>query len=117
MEDRITAALRGKPMAPPVPAPVPQADGDGGEELKGDGSAQSGYAEPQLGPFECHNCVHFQDPGRCNHPQVESDPEVEGMVDPEGCCNFFKSSGRESQEQEHTEGLGEENESEYEHQE
>jgi hypothetical protein len=83
-EDRITNALRG-------PLQI------------GDGTAQSGYVTPDLGPFECENCVHFQPPGQCDHPQVTSDPEVQGKVDPESCCNFFKSAHRQSQEQEHSE--------------
>jgi hypothetical protein len=95
-EDRITSALRG---------PVSQADGMGGDEEAGDGTAQAGYVTPDLGPFECENCIHFEEPNSCNHPQVMSDPEVQGQVDPEGCCNFFKSAHNESQSDEHSEGL------------
>jgi hypothetical protein len=57
----------------------------------GDGTQQAGYVTPDLGPFECDNCSHFQAPNACDHPQVVSDPEVNGQVDPKGCCNFFKS--------------------------
>lgn len=97
-EDRITSALRG------VPGP------EGGDDLgrgtatnteQGDGTAQSGYVTPDLGPFECDNCIHFDGQSRCNHPQVQSDQEVQGNVDPEGCCNFFKSAHNESQAAEH----------------
>ncbi len=62
----------------------------------GIGSAQSGYAGPENGPFECENCIHFHAPNTCDHPQVQSDPEVNGQVDPEGCCNLFHPSGEES---------------------
>lgn len=100
MADRITDALRG-------PQPVSQPDGFAGDSEKGDGTAQAGYATPDLGPFECENCVHFQPPNQCDHPQVISDPEVQGNVDPEGCCNFFKSAHNETQEEEHDEGTEE----------
>lgn len=82
---------------------VPQADGAGEDQDAGIGSAQSGYARPEEGPFECSNCVHFDGQSACNQSQVVSDPEVQGQVDPEGCCNFFRPSGNESQEQEHGE--------------
>jgi hypothetical protein len=101
--DRISMALRG---------PVPQADGDPGDPAQQQtdqpsGSAQSGYATPDLGPFECDNCVHFEAPNRCNQSQVVSDPEVQGNVDAEGCCNLFTSAHKESQQEEHSEGLEE----------
>ena len=89
-EDRITAALRG---------PTPTATAN-----QGDGTAQSGYVTPDLGPCECENCVHFQPPGQCNQPQVVSDPEVNGQVEPEAWCKYFKSAHKETQEEEHTEG-------------
>lgn len=87
MED----ALRG-------PAATPQA------VEPGDGTQRSGYVPPQLGPFECENCQHFEAPNRCNHPTIVSDPEVQGNVEAEGCCNFFKSAGNQSQEEERSEG-------------
>lgn len=96
-EDRITAALRG-----PTPTATAQQGGD-----QGDGTAQSGYATPDFGPFECENCTHFDGQGKCDHPQVISDPEVQGNVDAEGCCNLFKSAHSESQAEEHNEGEGE----------
>jgi hypothetical protein len=97
-EDRITAALRGP--APAQAAPQPQQ----GDDQQGDGTQASGYVTPDLGPFECENCIHFDGQSRCNHPQVISDPEVQGQVDPEGCCNFFKSAHNETQAEEHGEG-------------
>lgn len=57
----------------------------------GDGTQQSGYVTPELGPFECDNCEHFEAPSSCNHPMVVSDPEVQGQVEAKGCCNYFKS--------------------------
>jgi len=102
-EDRITAALRG-PVQPPQPAMQPQA------AEPPSGSAATGYATPDLGPFECENCIYFQAPGTCSNPQVVSDPEVQGQVDPEACCNLFTSAHNETQAEEH--GSGEESESE-----
>lgn len=104
MPDRITDALRGQTSPPgaPMPTPTPLDSATGGEP--GDGTVSSGYVTPDLGPFECENCIHFEAPGSCNHPTVVSDPEVQGNVDPEGCCNFFKSAHSESQEEEHSEG-------------
>lgn len=94
------AALRGPaPAAAPAPAPAPA-------ESQADGTAATGYATPDLGPFECDNCVHFDGTSRCDNPDVINDPEVQGNVDAEGCCNLFKSAHKESQESEHSEGLG-----------
>lgn len=88
------SALRGPaPTAAPTVAPP-------------DGTAASGYVTPDLGPFECENCTKFQPPSTCTEPNVVNDPEVNGQVDPEGCCNYFTSAHNESQEQEHNEGLG-----------
>lgn len=74
-----------------MPAPPKMDQGE-----PGDGTQQSGYVTPDLGPFECDNCVHFQAPSACDHPEVVSDPEVNGQVDAKGCCNFFKSQGGQS---------------------
>lgn len=106
MNPQRAAHMAGPPVA------LPQADGAGNNanantDDQGVGSAQSGYAGPDAGPFECGNCIHFEEPNRCNHPQVMSDPEVNGQVEEEGCCNFFSTAGKETQEQEHTEGLAE----------
>lgn len=100
MADRITDALRGP--APPTPPtlPTPQLPQQGG----------SGYQPPDQGPFECDNCIHFDGQGRCDKPEVIADPQVQGNVEPEGCCNFFESAHSESQDQEHTEGAGEDEE-------
>jgi hypothetical protein len=96
----------GGSMETALRGPIAQADGDSGEE-KGDGTQQSGYVTPDLGPFECENCVHFEQPTTCNHPEVVNDPEVQGQVEAEGCCNFFKSAHNESQAEEHSESHGE----------
>jgi hypothetical protein len=81
---------------------IPQADGAGNDpsDEQGIGSAQAGYATPENGPFECSNCVHFDGQASCDNSQVISDPEVQGKVDPEGCCNFFRPSGNENQQEE-----------------
>ncbi len=82
-----------------APTPTPQPDESGADLTKpaeGIGSAQSGYATPDNGPFECENCIHFQPPNACDNPQVVSDPEVNGQVEPEGCCNLFSPAGNET---------------------
>jgi hypothetical protein len=76
---------------------------------KGDGTEMSGYVSPDMGPFSCSTCVHFQS-GRneeekgggeenaglprksCDHPIVVADPEVKGEVDAAGCCNYWKKN-------------------------
>jgi hypothetical protein len=90
----IEAALRG-----PMPSPA------GPDASQADGTAASGYVTPDLGPFECANCTKFQEPSTCTDSHVVNDPEVNGQVDPEGCCNYFQSSHKENQESEHTEGM------------
>jgi hypothetical protein len=84
-------------MPPMTGSPSPSGAGDQGEP--GDGTQQSGYVTPDLGPFECDNCTHFQAPDTCDHPEVVSDPEVNGQVEAKGCCNFFKSLGGSSDQQ------------------
>jgi hypothetical protein len=76
----------------------------GSAEL-GDGTEKSGYVTPDLGPFECENCKHFDEelPKACDHAVVIADAAVQ-RVEAEGCCNFFKSAHRETQAEEHSEG-------------
>ena len=78
--------------------PPPSGAGDGGDD-QGDGTQASGYVTPDLGPFECDNCTHFQAPSSCDNPQVMSDPEVNGQVEAKGCCNLFKSLHGDANEQ------------------
>lgn len=62
------------------------------------GTSFSGYAEPRLGPFRCGNCEHFDSgpPSHCEHIAVKSDTEVKhdreghALVDPSGCCTYFR---------------------------
>lgn len=75
---------------------------DHGDAEPGDGTQLSGYVTPDLGPFECENCQHFTAPSSCSHPFVIADPEVNGQVDAEGCCNYFKSAHNETQAEEHS---------------
>jgi hypothetical protein len=90
------AVHMGAPAAQPIP-PTPEAPPHGGQDdAAGIGSALSGYATPDNGPFECGNCVHFQAPNTCDNPQVVSDPEVGGQVEAEGCCNLFRPGGGEA---------------------
>lgn len=99
MADRITDALRGATPQGMTAQPPPMTP-DGQQ----DGTAASGYVTPDLGPFECENCGKFQPPGQCTDQRVVSDPEVQGQVDPQGCCNFFQSAHNENQADEHSEG-------------
>lgn len=103
----------GRPSALPTSGasalsrPMPQADGDSGGGEPGDGSKQSGYAGPEFGPFSCSNCTHFDGQGSCDHPEVINDPEVNGQVEADGCCNFFRSKtahGGEGQSDQATQG-------------
>lgn len=47
----------------------------------------SGYMGPEMGPFECGNCIHFEVPRSCGI--------VSGDIDPKGHCNNYESSGPE----------------------
>lgn len=107
MADRITDALRGNwasnqsrnPFPGPLQTPTIQPQQDG--------TAAAGYVTPDLGPFECENCTKFQPPNLCGDPRVQQDPEVQGQVDPQGCCNFFQSAHNETQGQEQSEAAPE----------
>lgn len=57
--------------------------------MKPDGTPKSGYVTPDLGPFKCANCVHFDGRSRCDEPHVINDPKVRGHVEPEACCNYY----------------------------
>lgn len=50
---------------------------------------EAGYQPPSEAPFHCVGCKHFQ--GRL---QKENCEEVEGHVDPEGCCDYYKKRRR-----------------------
>lgn len=90
-------------MGAPLPV-VPKLQNDTGAAPGGDdpnagiGSAQAGYAGAENGPFECGNCIHFDGQGKCDNPQVISDPEVNGQVEAEGCCNLFSPAAHEGDE-------------------
>lgn len=43
------------------------------------------YKPPEMGPFVCGNCYHFDGQGACNI--------VEGPIDPEGHCNVWTPPG------------------------
>jgi len=84
----------GRAMGPAAP---PSDYGD--DDAAPIGTRLSGYAGPESGPFECGNCIHFEDEGStCKHPAVIGDPEIEknenglAIVEAEGCCNFFRPS-------------------------
>jgi hypothetical protein len=92
----------------PTPGPAanynPDAGGPGpgadphSDPNAGIGSALAGYAGSEDGPFECGNCVHFDGQSKCDNPQVISDPEVNGQVEAEGCCNLFSPAQHEGDE-------------------
>jgi hypothetical protein len=89
-------------LQPPLPA---GGNTQSDQDDTGIGTAQAGYATPENGPFECGNCVHFDGKSACDNPQVQQDPEVQGQVDPEGCCNLFRPAGGSGEDEE--EGSGE----------
>ena len=45
------------------------------------------YMGPEMGPFECQNCVNWLGDGEC--------AIVSGEIDPGGKCNLFESPGPE----------------------
>jgi len=66
--------------------------------------AKVGYMGPDMGPFSCGHCEHFQSSGTeavlgddgggsgmCNHPEVQS------KVDAQGCCNEYSPVSYASQ--------------------
>lgn len=64
---------------------------------EGVGTKKTGYALPEMGPFECEHCVHVSEDGtRCDHPDVLADKDIPktpnqklAIVDPHACCNYF----------------------------
>jgi hypothetical protein len=81
----------GGPPPPGLPPGAPQPpDGQGLAPGKPKFDIQkvtqpvSGYMGPEMGPFECEHCHHFEDPGSCNI--------VSGAIDPHGCCNLFEKN-------------------------
>ena len=65
------------------------------------GTAKSGYAGPEKGPFACANCAHFSWPLHCDHSEGIEDAENgdpglslnrdgTAKVEPGGCCNEFR---------------------------
>lgn len=43
------------------------------------------YMTPDLGPFKCANCAHFDGQAACDI--------VDGPIDPEGMCHIFTPMG------------------------
>lgn len=41
----------------------------------------AGYQPPDMGPFHCGGCVHFDTSGACEL--------VDGQIEDEGCCNLY----------------------------
>lgn len=44
------------------------------------------YFGPDQGPFDCSHCEYFIPGGSCR--------KVEGVIDPDGCCNLFEKAER-----------------------
>lgn len=69
---------------PPLPdAPPDLAGGPDGSSGKGQVHPEiAGYMGPDLGPFVCGRCVHFDGQSSCEI--------VSGQIDPAGLCNLFE---------------------------
>lgn len=74
---------------------------------QGMGSQASGYVTSQELPADqrsCSSCLHFDGQSQCSNPQVVADPEVQGKVEPDGCCNLIRiadaGAGPETQDDE-----------------
>jgi hypothetical protein len=63
--------------------PSSQAPSDFSEGSNLEDQASAGYMPPEDGPFECDHCAHFQAPNTCD--------KVSGVIDPQGCCNYYLS--------------------------
>lgn len=48
----------------------------------------AGYLGPEHGPFTCSNCHFWEDPNSCS--------VVDGLIDPNGCCNNFTNMDAQS---------------------
>ncbi len=62
------------------------------------------YMGPELGPFSCGGCIHFEDPSSCNI--------VSGVVEADGCCNLYESAGNQGSPQDPDQDQGQESPSE-----
>jgi hypothetical protein len=86
----IPMPLQGLKAAQPMMSPMGGPPGAGGSSpgVTPPGSSAA-YQGPEQGPFKCSNCTYFMDPDQCSKPEVIQ--EQGGIVDPEGCCNYFTS--------------------------
>lgn len=50
------------------------------------------YMTPDLGPFMCGNCLHYDGQGGC--------AIVDGPIDPEGMCHIFTPGGESAPDEE-----------------
>lgn len=67
-------------MPPDAAPPMPPPDDMSADDTKVDPMV-AGYKTPDIGPFICGNCYHFDGESSC---QI-----VSGQIDPEGVCNLF----------------------------
>lgn len=69
------------------------------DDQQGTASAQSAYVKPTDGqPTICENCMHFDGSGKCDHPEVIADPEVQGAVEANGHSKFYSPKSEEQGE-------------------
>ena len=68
---------------PPMPDAPPDLAGGAPDTPKGQVHPEiAGYMGPDLGPFACGRCVHFDGQSSCEI--------VSGPIDPAGLCNLFE---------------------------
>lgn len=76
---------------PNIEAEAPNMEMEG--ENASMGSPATGYVSAsELPPDQrnCGACVHFDGQGNCNQPEVIADPDVQGKVEADGCCDYVR---------------------------
>src|ERR1700734_1929251 len=69
------------------------------EDQESSATQMSAYVAPTDGqPTICANCVHFDGQAACDHPEVISDPEVNGKVEANGHSKFYSPKSAEAVE-------------------
>jgi len=66
--------------------------------VKTPSTTPAGYQGPEYGPFKCAHCEYYTDKdknqGTCSKPQLAKELGT-NIVEAEGCCNFYESTGEE----------------------
>ena len=70
------------PMEPETEAPMPVEPEAKRFSAQMVSPMVAGYKGPELGPFACGNCEHWNEDGSCDI--------VAGPIHPEGVCNLFE---------------------------